>query len=236
MSACEMICLTNSYRHGGRCLAGLRADGNGWVRPVDPSNQNALSRQHYTYADHDGVRVMDLLEVTLKEHRPTEYQPENWVVGDGRFTRLYRPAPSELAPILRGNLENGPTLFGDTEEKIWKGKFSAEPAKESLALIKPEHLEFRKDIKGKGQPGIRAVFSLGGSQHAPLWITDPVFEEKFDCSFGHIETDQPISATNADCGSNCLLTVSLAAPTPGGYCYKLVAAVVQLPAFWAGLV
>ena len=37
MPSLDLICLANSSKLGSRCLAGLRVDGGGWVRPV--SNQ-----------------------------------------------------------------------------------------------------------------------------------------------------------------------------------------------------
>ncbi|MFO0968577.1 MAG: hypothetical protein U0793_23720 [Gemmataceae bacterium] len=30
----DLICLANSWKHGGRCVAGIKIDGSGWIRPV----------------------------------------------------------------------------------------------------------------------------------------------------------------------------------------------------------
>jgi hypothetical protein len=35
MAQVDLICLANSRKLGGRCVAGLRLDGSGWVRRVD---------------------------------------------------------------------------------------------------------------------------------------------------------------------------------------------------------
>jgi hypothetical protein len=48
MPTVEIICLANSRKHSGRCVAGLRTDGQGWIRPVGPSDNGTLFPWHYT--------------------------------------------------------------------------------------------------------------------------------------------------------------------------------------------
>jgi hypothetical protein len=38
MPTFEMICLAKSSKRGGICIAGLKTDGSGWLRPVSPCN------------------------------------------------------------------------------------------------------------------------------------------------------------------------------------------------------
>jgi hypothetical protein len=42
MAQVDLICLANSRKLGGRCIAGLRLDGSGWVRPVGEAPDGTL--------------------------------------------------------------------------------------------------------------------------------------------------------------------------------------------------
>lgn len=51
MAALDIICLANSRKHGGRCVAGLRTDGGGWLRPVGTLLDGTLYPPDYTMDD-----------------------------------------------------------------------------------------------------------------------------------------------------------------------------------------
>jgi hypothetical protein len=40
----RIICLANSYKHNGRCIAGLNEAGR-WVRPVSSSKKRAIDKE-----------------------------------------------------------------------------------------------------------------------------------------------------------------------------------------------
>ena len=77
MPTFEILCLANSKKHGGRCVAGLRTDGGGWVRPVADTEDGALFPEHYMLPDGSEPRIMDILRISPRECRPRPHQPEN---------------------------------------------------------------------------------------------------------------------------------------------------------------
>jgi hypothetical protein len=38
----EIVCLANSRKAGGRCIAGVRTDTGAWVRPVSSGREGTL--------------------------------------------------------------------------------------------------------------------------------------------------------------------------------------------------
>jgi hypothetical protein len=41
------MCLANSYKLNHRCIARLRTDGSGWIRPVAGNEHGELEYRHY---------------------------------------------------------------------------------------------------------------------------------------------------------------------------------------------
>lgn len=93
MPFCEFICLANSRKHGGRCVAGIRTDGCGWIRLVTNRDDGALLPQHYTLCDGTEAQTLDLLRIEVIKPPPKPYQPENWLVGSKPWELIARPAP-----------------------------------------------------------------------------------------------------------------------------------------------
>lgn len=78
----RFVCLANSYKEGGRCLAGVQLDEGGnpviinrrpkWVRPICHTPHHEIP----AYLAED-VRVMDIVQVDVTEYPPVSYQSEN---------------------------------------------------------------------------------------------------------------------------------------------------------------
>src|SRR5687768_8614729 len=100
MPAVEMICLANSKKHGGRCVAGLRLDGQGWVRPVGVGKDGTLYPRQYRLTDGTSARVLDRLRVQLYAPHPKPHHPEDWYVSGAPWELLARPAPRDVIPLL----------------------------------------------------------------------------------------------------------------------------------------
>ena len=82
------MCLANSRKLSGRCVAGIQTGGQGWIRVVSRSSSGTLSRSHYTLANGRQVALfdvveadVDVVEADVAEARPEPHQPENWVLG-----------------------------------------------------------------------------------------------------------------------------------------------------------
>jgi hypothetical protein len=66
MPAFEIICLANSTKYGGRCIAGLKTDGSGWLRPVSPRADGTLYPEHYMLDGNKEPELFDILEMNVQ--------------------------------------------------------------------------------------------------------------------------------------------------------------------------
>jgi hypothetical protein len=103
----RMVCLANSRKRSGRCIAGMArfADGSlRWARPVSNRPDGAVSHQERRIS---GVEpeLLDILEISLAEPRPHQYQTENWLLDGSKRWRLVGHA--ECRQLAR--LANEPT-------------------------------------------------------------------------------------------------------------------------------
>lgn len=227
--AIELICLANSRKHGGRCLAGLKTDGSGWVRPIGPGPDGALQPQHYRLGSRE-AQALDKLSVGLSRPAPKPHQPENWLLERKWYNPWHKPcrrvgpaAASEIRPLLEAQLARGPELLGCRRDRVDFGTFAQMPAQASLALVRPENLRWLIKTGGSGKRQTRAVFDLAGAAYN-LSVTDPIWEQRLSSlAFG----THPYQSADPE-AEDVLLTVSLGEPF-GDCCYKLVAAVIVLP-------
>ncbi len=226
MAKVSLVCLANSTKLSGRCIAGIRADNGNWVRPVGPGD-GTVFRSHYLLSDGSEPALLDLISLDLGQPCPLPYQRENHSFGSEAWQLLDRPAPSALAPHLRAATVFGPDLLIGSADRVRVSELDPSQSADSLALVFPNVLNWYKTQNIRGNDQIRAVFALGAVEYS-LVVTDPLWKARFQTvPMGH--------HTNADVGlpegERLLITVSLAGPL-NGICYKLVAAVMQLPHEW----
>lgn len=222
MSTVEVICLANSWKHGGRCVAGLRTDGGGWVRPVSDEPEGVLQSWHYTLAKGQEAAPLDVLRMQLVGPHPTLHHPEDWLMGCGQWERSKKLSPPNVRTLLQNSLAAGPELLGDRSGKIAYASLQKNLAAASLALVRPEALSWQIGRTATGKRQIRAVFRLADADYN-LPLTDPVWKTRLA-----VLPEGRHSWKVA--GSEPLLTVSLGEPFgKERYCYKLVAGVVTLP-------
>jgi hypothetical protein len=219
----EIICLANSRKLSGRCIAGLRTDGKGWIRPVSDSPDGTLFLSDYTLKDGSEAGVLDVIRIKFTKARPDIYQPENWVISNTAWELVERPASSEYQQIFRSFIVQGSDLFCDQSDRICVKVLLEAPAKSSLALVVPDKIDWivTKNIKGRRQ--VRALFNMGGAYYN-LGITDPLLEQ-------HL-SKQPLGNYSVNSiglkkNDKLLLTISLGEPFQGD-CYKLVTSVLFL--------
>src|SRR5262245_8566645 len=119
MPVIEIICLANSRKHQGRCVAGLTTDGGGWIRPISNTPDGSLLAHHYTLTNGTEARVMDVLWMEVDQPRPENHHPENWIVGKAKWQLVRRAASihdyKEL--FLRYRVQ-GPELLGNDADRV----------------------------------------------------------------------------------------------------------------------
>ena len=223
MPKIDMICLANSRKLQGRCVAGLRTDGEGWIRPVAAVPLGTLHPGHYMLQDVTQPLLMDVISVSYHGGQAEPHQPENWLIDSTGWRLVFRPAPAEYDAILRGSLETGPGLLGNESNRVDYATLAAMPGAASLALIVPEDLQWNVTTDFRGQRRTKARFKLAGAAY-DLPITDPCWPSRLD----HLPLGvYPVAAANVAPDEYVMLTVSLGEPTPwDNCCYKVVAGVV----------
>jgi hypothetical protein len=210
----KIICLANSYKHNGRCIAGIDETGR-WVRPVSSSKKRAIDRAA-RIIDGNEPRILDVLEIPLHAHGPDDgCQPENKLLKAGQWKKVGRVRPKDLlkhceddSVILHNNLDYvRASCFRMIPRYGWK----------SLQLIHNDNVVFKQDENNKTK--WRADFVNSKGTALSLRVTDPVTCERL--------------ARGENIGKNCLLTVSMATDwrpdkQTARRCYKFVAGVVEL--------
>lgn len=220
----QIVCLANSRKLTGRCVAGLRTDGGGWIRPVSDLPDGTLFTKDYTLDDGSVTRLLDLVRIPVVAPRPEPHQPENWLLDPGRWGLVERIRPESAALRLERFLVHGPDLLGNQSDRVSVSLFKRNPAMASLALVEPNDVEWEITRSRTGKRQTRARFQLGGVFY-DLVVTDPKWEEQLR---GHRYGKYPLGEVGVRANNRVLFTLSLGEPF-GGYCYKLVAAVLVLP-------
>ena len=212
------ICLANSYKHGGRCIAGIevvpQSDGSlgivrhddgrpRWIRPVSMSANGEIPN-HLA----ESFKIFSLVKLT-----DVEPCPDNAHTEDVHCTRM-EICPFELSPT-----KDFLNQLIDTQHQAvfyFRGKSIPTTIIDrldySLMLIHPDNACAYCD-EGRENSKYRMKFTYNGSNY-DFPITDPVFLEQFKKS--------PDSYIDLD-GVYLVLSLGIAFE---GFHYKLVATVV----------
>lgn len=216
----ELVCLANSRKHNGRCVAGIEIESNRWIRPVSNRSGHEVSAFERQYRGGVEPQVLDIITVPLVEARPIGFQRENWLLDPAvRWRKVGRIGWSEL-----GALEQPSTTLWINGYHTTDGVNDFVPGEQkdtlvdSLKLIRVERVTMKVDpappMSNDTKPVVRARFLHAGSVYA-LKVTDPAYEEKFRAKrFGNYRLGESF------------LTVSLTEEFRGNF-YKLVVAIVE---------
>ena len=207
----RMICLANSWRPGGRCVAGIDLDTEDWVRPV-PAAGGGIPLRIASQID-----VLDVVEMELDPPLlTTRFQRENRVAPNWKWKVVGKLTADDVVGLCD---DTTPIFYGDGD-RVLPQQIDELPPKEwkSLQLVQPRELRFATD-RWKASDW-RAHFQDAVGNHYPLKVKDPTFLD-------NLKADETPS-------DSCLITVSLGgpwAPDDGSQpeqCYKLAAAVIEL--------
>lgn len=221
----RILCLANSRKLHGRCIAGkeIRDHQPGaWVRPVSAREHEEVSEYERQYEDGSDPRVLDVIDVHLVEARPKAYQQENWLLDPTHYWR-------RVGSLEWRHLEK----FVDPAGALWIDGHSTFPGlndkiplelagtlTSSLRLIAVEDLKLvvfaPSEAFGNPKRRVQAHFRHHGENYR-LWITDPGYERTYLA-----RPDGEHSLGTA------YLTVSLGEPHNQA-CYKLVAGIFEPP-------
>ena len=219
----RIVCLANSRKLYGRCIAGREwNDGRAgrWIRPVSNREHQEVSEYERQYEDGSDPRILDVIDIPMVEPRPRSFQSENWLLDPEyyweRVSRLsWFDLPQLADPVARLWLD-GHSTYDGLNDKI--PLEIADSVKDSLKLVHVDDLQLSVfkpgEAFGNTKRRVQARFSHEGSRYS-LWVTDPIYERQYLAKL-----DGTYSV------GECFLTVSLGEPF-GGAVYKLIASIIE---------
>ena len=221
----RIVCLANSRKLVGRCIAGREWDGEqvgDWIRPVSKREGQDVSEYERQYEDGSDPRVLDVIDVPIFEPvmPATEGQSENWLLDEEWYWRKAGRVSWFDLPA-----------FVDDERPLWLDGFHTYqccndkvPISEmarvdgSLRLIEVADLVLTVFVPaeafGHRKRRVQGRFRHAGQNYA-LWVTDPICERRY---LAKLDGEYRLG--------HCFLTISLGEPFDG-HCYKLIAAVLE---------
>lgn len=222
----RIVCLANSRKLQGRCVAGQIWDGSHfkkWICPVSHYSKGELSAERL-YADGQDPRLLDIVELSLDSPRPVGCHVEDHFIssgqswrklGDAPFDQIAAGAEKAIGPLW---INAGSTSEG-TNDSIPEA--TASKLDSSLKLIRPRRLEMIATSEGahfgKPRKRVRGHFDFG-SYHYVFSVTDTIIEAEFASqSTGYSrEIDEPLLC----------ISISEVFDTQKA-CYKLIAGVIE---------
>lgn len=223
MTIKRMLCLANSRKLSGRCIAGIELTGAnvaaGWMRPVSDRLHEEVSEHERQYEDGSDPRLLDIIDVPLLEPRPNGYQQENWLLDPAYY---WQKAGEADAGSLAG-LVAPPGPLWINGEHSYHGMNDRIPLEvtagldSSLMLIRVDEVQLHVfapgEAFGNAKRRVHGAFVHAGMRYR-LWVTDPHYERDY--------LRQPNG--NYPLGP-CYLTISLGEPLDG-MVYKLIAGII----------
>ena len=176
-----IVCLANSRKISGRCVAGKRTGDNSWFRPISNRAGHEISELDRRYSDGKTAQLLDVIEIPCIEKRPLGHQSENVLIDDRLpWKKIGRASWDDVLELV------------DQDADLWAYGFSAyynlnnrvperliDEDGGSLRLIELDEMVLHAGPKapefGDMKPIVRASFNYRG-QHYKLDVTDPEYE------------------------------------------------------------
>ena len=216
-----IICLANSRKMSGKCIAGLEFEDRqvgGWIRPVSIWPDGEITVSDRPMENGAEPELLDILRIPMIEPRAYGCQTENHLIDngfywgkEGVFAKEYLPhyccAPNPL-------WVNGFNSSNGINDRIPEARASSLP--NSLVLIEPQQLIITVIRGYRGRLQVRAEFSVAGETYC-LGVTDPSIEELY----------RPNGEGRYTYLLPAVACVSIGEPYKG-FCYKLVASIIPI--------
>lgn len=217
----RILCLANSYKTGGRCIAGreiIENRFNGWIRPVSNRAHHEINGLEMRYRGGGSTSVLDYIDITFQQPQPWHFQTENHQIDTSRWSFVRRATWNDVQNAVDNIVgplwHNGESTYHGMNDKI--NEVVANQQQFSLMLIRPENaiicVEDEHQYMGGYKRAVRAQFDYSG-HHYIIKVTDPVALDRYKPLD---EGDYPLD--------DALFCLSLG-ETYQGYAFKLVAAI-----------
>src|ERR1700674_4959190 len=119
----RIICLANSYKTGGTCIAGKEVLANGyggWIRPVSARSTAEVWPSESRYENYASPKLLDIIDVPLLNPAPQHHQTENHVIDTTqRWTKV-----GELPWNVLAELRDQPATLWSNSDRTNTGAFN----------------------------------------------------------------------------------------------------------------
>ncbi len=220
----RIVCLANSRKLSGRCIAGKEIQEDGrvgdWIRLVSDRDSQEVSEWERQYEDGSDPCILDVIDVPVLNAQPKDYQQENWLLDPEYYwNKIRRVTMDKLTqftdPVAPLWSNEGSTVNGQNDRVPIR---DAKSLNHSLHLIRVNDLELYVSQPGKdfgnNRRSVQGRFQHAGTDYW-LRVTDPVYERQY--------LRQPNGTYQI---GESFLTISLGEPYRG-YAYKLIAAIIE---------
>lgn len=211
----RFICLANSFKEGGKCLAGIELDTNNipvllagrpkWIRPVCETEHGEIPNEIT-----ESFQNLDIIEINIIELIPERHQSENVIFDEGSLRVVGNFGRDGLAMLC----DNPNVIFGNRGKAVSLENIRS--FNHSLILLNLTHFEVTKKIyeDRPDKPQLRLQFTYHGNSY-DFPITDPNFLKRY------LENKSLLANVN-----QVYVTLSLGIEWKDWY-YKLAACIIQ---------
>lgn len=211
----RFVCLGNSFKEGGRCLAGILLDANNnpifenqkpkWIRPICETPHGEVPNCIAV-----PFQLLDIIEINNITPHPDLYQTENVLFNNSTLRKIGVFEKNKLNNICENRKYIFKTRYPSLSEEV------VQELDYSLMLIKPTSFEvIEKVYEDRSNPQQRMVFSYNGFTY-DFSITDPVFLRNYQANPDIVQNIKNVILS---------LSVGVKFPATNRY-YKLVAGVI----------
>lgn len=175
----SVVILTKSSKYKNYCVAGIDINTGKWVRLVskDSESHGALSYQNIRYADGSTVNVLDKVELSILDFKPSVTQPENILIDESKC--FIKKGTLTLPEVLHIHPpEEHRNILGNESYYISPSDIHA--VKHSLVLIKVNNLSFNWSQNSYGKDKLKVNFFYNGKYYSNISVTDPDYYQSQD--------------------------------------------------------
>ena len=166
MRKVRIVCLANSFKLYGRCLAGILLDDNNipikpniWFRPISKTKHGEVDTAIVSH-----INLLDIIELEVSDFiDKNNYQSENVYFTDNSIRKIGVLDKKYLDNMI----ETDSLIFGNRKKAISKDCICF--LQKSLMFIKIESYEVTENEK------IKISFEYKGTFYKEITITDPSF-------------------------------------------------------------
>lgn len=243
METKSIVLLANSYKPGGRCVAGkevfLLDNGkwrltDNWIRPVTNSaaNNGSISSRHHLI-NHRDIILLDIVTIEFQAHTPDQGQPENWLIDE---SKQWTKAGHFKGSVIERLTDTPADLWVDTNPGIQVHEVGlayeqAGNIHSSLELIKPTNFQIHlsndyNPFQNKHKKESKVSFTYNGRNYNGISMTDTVMRGQLNAQYPSPD-DAHVIATLPKGQDDYHICVSLSPIfEKTNKHYKLVAAVI----------